>query len=71
MDLSRREWLKGATALAAVGASTAFYPAFAQQPAAAKSLVIDCHGHYTTEPKALLTFRQAQIAALKDSRPSR
>jgi len=68
MELSRREWLKGAGTLAAVSTSTAFYPALAQQPAA-KPLVIDCHGHYTTEPKALLTFRQAQIAALKDSSP--
>ncbi|HEY2226891.1 MAG TPA: amidohydrolase family protein, partial [Xanthobacteraceae bacterium] len=29
-------------------------------------MVIDCHGHYTTEPKEFLAFRQAQIAALKD-----
>jgi len=29
-------------------------------------MVIDCHGHYTTAPKALQTFRDAQIAALKD-----
>ncbi|HZV21919.1 MAG TPA: amidohydrolase family protein [Hyphomicrobiales bacterium] len=29
-------------------------------------MVIDCHGHYTTEPKELHEFRRAQIAALKD-----
>jgi 4-oxalmesaconate hydratase len=31
-------------------------------------MVIDCHGHYTTAPKQLQTFREAQIAALKDSK---
>jgi len=30
-------------------------------------MIIDCHGHYTTAPKALEAFRQAQIAALKDT----
>ena len=29
-------------------------------------MIIDCHGHYTTEPKALHAYRQAQIAGLKD-----
>ena len=33
-------------------------------------MLIDCHGHYTTAPKALLAWREAQIAALSDaSRP--
>src|SRR5262245_12612438 len=33
-------------------------------------MIIDCHGHYTTAPKALQTYRDAQIAALGDySRP--
>ena len=27
-------------------------------------MIIDCHGHYTTAPKALELFRQQQIAAL-------
>lgn len=31
-------------------------------------MIIDCHGHYTTAPKALQTFRDAQIAALADPR---
>jgi len=29
-------------------------------------LIIDCHGHYTTAPKGLQDFRDAQISALKD-----
>ena len=29
-------------------------------------MIIDCHGHYTTAPAELTTFREAQIAALKD-----
>ena len=29
-------------------------------------MIIDCHGHYTTSPKALQDYRDAQIAALKD-----
>ena len=28
-------------------------------------MIIDCHGHYTTAPKDLQAFRDAQIAALK------
>jgi 4-oxalmesaconate hydratase len=32
-------------------------------------MIIDCHGHYTTAPKALQAYRDAQIASLKD--PSR
>ena len=27
-------------------------------------LIIDCHGHYTTAPKALESFREAQLACL-------
>ena len=29
-------------------------------------MIIDCHGHYTTAPKALQVYRDAQIAALAD-----
>ena len=29
-------------------------------------MIIDCHGHYTTAPKQLATFRQQQMAGLKD-----
>jgi 4-oxalmesaconate hydratase len=33
-------------------------------------MIIDCHGHYTTAPKALQAYRDAQIEDLKDlSRP--
>ena len=30
-------------------------------------MIIDCHGHYTTAPKALETWRNAQIAGIKDA----
>jgi len=30
-------------------------------------MIIDCHGHYTTAPKALQDFRDAQLAAFKDA----
>jgi 4-oxalmesaconate hydratase len=30
-------------------------------------MIIDCHGHYTTAPRELETYRQHQLAALKDS----
>jgi 4-oxalmesaconate hydratase len=29
-------------------------------------MIIDCHGHYTTAPKALQAYRDAQIAGLED-----
>ncbi len=29
-------------------------------------MIIDCHGHYTTAPKALQAYRDSQIAGLKD-----
>ena len=29
-------------------------------------LIIDCHGHYTTAPKALENWRNQQIAGIKD-----
>jgi 4-oxalmesaconate hydratase len=30
------------------------------------TMIIDCHGHYTTEPKPLGAYRQSQIAGLTD-----
>ena len=33
-------------------------------------MIIDCHGHYTTAPKALEAYRKRQIDALKDPSPS-
>ena len=32
----------------------------------ATAMIIDCHGHYTTAPKALEAWRNAQIAGIKD-----
>ena len=29
-------------------------------------MIIDCHGHYTTAPKALEVWRNRQIAGIKD-----
>lgn len=34
------------------------------------SLVIDCHGHYTTAPEVLNDWRNAQIASVKSSTPA-
>jgi hypothetical protein len=55
MRLSRRGLLKCASALAAMSAGSSPLQTFAQRPA--KPLVVDCHGHYTTEPEALNVFR--------------
>src|ERR1700686_5468135 len=30
-------------------------------------MIIDCHGHYTSEPPAFIEFRKQQIAAFSDS----
>ena len=65
MGMSRRAWLQGAGAVAATGANLSPFTALAQSTSV-KPLIIDCHGHYTTEPEALNNFRAAQIAALKD-----
>src|ERR1700742_897683 len=34
-------------------------------------MIIDCHGHYTTAPKELQTYRDAQIDELKSPPPVR
>lgn len=34
-------------------------------------MIIDCHGHYTTAPRELQTYRDAQVAALKSGAGSR
>jgi 4-oxalmesaconate hydratase len=31
-------------------------------------MIIDCHGHYTTEPKSLVDYRKRQVAAFADGR---
>ena len=33
-------------------------------------MIIDCHGHYTTAPRQLQAYRDAQIAALKSGTPA-
>src|ERR1700678_2047855 len=68
MNISRRNLIKGGVAagLALTGGSP--FAAVAQQ-AAAKMVVIDSHGHYTTEPKEIGVFREAQIAALRGGGP--
>src|ERR1700688_3853716 len=30
-------------------------------------MIIDCHGHYTSEPQSFIEFRKQQIAAFTDS----
>ena len=30
-------------------------------------MIIDCHGHYTTAPKALEAWRNLQIASIQDA----
>jgi len=62
--LTRRDWITGSSALALASGGGAF--AEGQERPRAKQLVIDCHGHYTTEPKELGDYRKAQIAALSD-----
>ena len=32
-----------------------------------RPMIIDIHGHYTTEPQKLLSFRDKQLAALADA----
>ena len=32
-------------------------------------MIIDCHGHYTTEPKDLHRFRKEQTEAVKNKTP--
>ncbi len=34
--------------------------------AGAGGMIVDCHGHYTTEPTAMLDWRKRQIAAIND-----
>jgi 4-oxalmesaconate hydratase len=71
MRFSRRDVVQQ---LGASAAALSFGPAsaFAQGAAPASSgpmTVIDCHGHYTTEPKDFIDFRQRQIAAFRNKTP--
>jgi 4-oxalmesaconate hydratase len=60
--LTRRDWIIGSSALALASAGGAL----GQETPRTKQYVIDCHGHYTTEPSGLGEYRKAQIAALSD-----
>lgn len=52
---------------AAAALALAAFPARAQGTRPRYSgTVIDCHGHYTTEPPAMLDWRRRQIAAIDD-----
>jgi 4-oxalmesaconate hydratase len=60
-------------AVAAAGPSSPFTPPVnveaiegKQRAAASGDAIIDCHGHYTTEPQELLDWRKRQIAAIGD-----
>jgi 4-oxalmesaconate hydratase len=67
----RAAMMAGAGSLGA--SSTGAQAQTAQAPApgpatrpASGGLIVDCHGHYTTEPKALLDWRKRQIDSLND-----
>jgi 4-oxalmesaconate hydratase len=54
--------------LAGLGAAAAAGSSISAQaePARHTGLVIDCHGHYTTEPAAMLAWRKRQVDAIND-----
>ncbi|SFT13671.1 4-oxalmesaconate hydratase [Methylobacterium sp. yr668] len=52
--------------LAGLGAAALTAGAARAEPSRYTGLVIDCHGHYTTEPAAMLDWRKRQIGALND-----
>ena len=49
-----------------VGKPVSTLPEHALAPDQRGIMIIDCHGHYTTEPQALHIFRQRQVAGIKD-----
>jgi 4-oxalmesaconate hydratase len=64
--MSRRGFL-GTIAAGIVGLAASTTKAQVAVPVPqAPALVIDCHGHYTTEPQAVFAWRKRQIAALND-----
>src|SRR5215218_6364778 len=64
--MSRRGFL-GTIAVGVVGLAASTTKAQVAAPVPqAPGLVIDCHGHYTTEPQALFAWRKRQIASLND-----
>lgn len=66
----RAAMMAGAASFAATQVAEAQTAAPAASPQAASGgytgMIIDCHGHYTTEPQPLLDWRKRQIAALND-----
>jgi 4-oxalmesaconate hydratase len=38
-------------------------------PTGGVPMIIDCHGHYTTEPKGLKSYREQQVAAVNEKKP--
>ena len=63
--LPRRGFMRGLAGLGA--AAMAASPTAARaEPSRYTGLVIDCHGHYTTEPPAMLAWRKRQIDAIND-----
>jgi 4-oxalmesaconate hydratase len=65
--LPRRGFMRAVAALGAA-AATGTPPASAQTAGRTpyRGPVIDCHGHYTTEPPAMLAWRKRQIDAIND-----
>lgn len=66
--LPRRGFLRRLGALGAATLAAGSGAAAAQTPDRAphRGPVIDCHGHYTTEPPAMLAWRRRQIEAIND-----
>lgn len=67
--LPRRSLMRGFLGGSAFALASRAGIAEAQEPASRSGysgLVIDAHGHYTTEPPALLEWRKRQIAAIND-----
>ena len=68
----RRSFLRAALATGAASFAATAVGTAAAAPAGApdrprySGLVIDCHGHYTTEPKPMLDWRKRQIDSLND-----
>src|SRR6185503_20174025 len=60
---TRREFMAG---MAALAAAASLPSAGRAQPRQDGMLIIDAHGHYTTAPKQLRAYRDAQIAGIKD-----
>ena len=59
----------GAGSFAAAGGAQAQAPAASSRPAAGSGyagMIVDCHGHYTTEPQPLHAWRKRQIDSLND-----